>query len=368
MICKDNIEESKKKKDNMKAKRKENKENTKDMTPEEKEDYKNKQNDEKKKKQDEYKLKLKEFKDKEREEFKKLPKEEQQRIKDEIKKEKYENNIDFMYLEDLNDNELEEIKNNNYVVIDPGKKTLLYMKDKSGKELKYTNRKHTNRTKRIKYQKLLQNYRNKNKISEIENTLSEFNSRTCNLTKFKDYIKNKNIINNKLFNSYNNEIFRKYKWYSCINKKKAEVKLIREIKKEFGKDSKLLYGDWSMKGNCNKGNLSTPNMRLKRLIGSQLKTYNLDEYNTSKLNYKTETICENLYLPDKKGVIRKIHSVLTYKMENNQSGCINRDKNAVNNMLKIVNYYLENKKRPENYCRIKVSIPFEKVGQVLASH
>jgi hypothetical protein len=372
MICKDNIEESKKKKYNMKAKRKENKENTKDMTPEEKKDYKNKQKEEKKKKEDEYKLKLKEFKDKQKEEFKKLSKEEQQRIKDEIKKEKYENNIkngmDFKYLEDLNDNELEEIKNNNYVVIDPGKKTLLYMKDKYGKELKYTNRIHTNKTKRIKYQKLLQNYRNKNNITEIENTLSEFNSRTCNLTKFKDYIKNKNIINNKLFNSYNNEIFRKYKWYSCINKQKIEVKLIREIKKEFGKDSKLLYGDWSMKGNCNKGNLSTPNIRLKRLIGSQLKTYNLDEYNTSKLNYKTETICKNLYLPDKKGVIRKIHSVLTYKMENNQSGCINRDKNAVNNMLKIVNYYLENKKRPENYCRIKVSNPFEKVGQVLASH
>jgi hypothetical protein len=38
-------------------------------------------------------------------------------------------------------------------------------------------------------------------------------------------------------------------------------------------------------------------------------------------------------------------------MENGQIGCINRDKNAVNNMIKIVKYYLENKKRPTKYCR-----------------
>ncbi len=32
-------------------------------------------------------------------------------------------------------------------------------------------------------------------------------------------------------------------------------------------------------------------------------------------------------------------------------GCINRDKNAVNNMLKIVNTYLLNKTRPEKFRR-----------------
>jgi hypothetical protein len=34
-------------------------------------------------------------------------------------------------------------------------------------------------------------------------------------------------------------------------------------------------------------------------------------------------------------------------MENKQIGCINRDKNAVYNMEKIVNYYLLYKKHPE---------------------
>ena len=47
-------------------------------------------------------------------------------------------------------------------------------------------------------------------------------------------------------------------------------------------------------------------------------------------------------------------------MENKQIGCINRDKNAVYNMEKIVNYYLLYKKRPERYCRtIKGINPLE---------
>jgi hypothetical protein len=32
-------------------------------------------------------------------------------------------------------------------------------------------------------------------------------------------------------------------------------------------------------------------------------------------------------------------------------GCINRDENAVNNMIKIVNQYLQNKDRPEKFKR-----------------
>jgi len=51
-----------------------------------------------------------------------------------------------------------------------------------------------------------------------------------------------------------------------------------------------------------------PNMRLKRLIGTHIKTYNLDEY-------KTEEQCHNLYQHDKKGIIRKVHLVLTYQIE-----------------------------------------------------
>jgi hypothetical protein len=38
-------------------------------------------------------------------------------------------------------------------------------------------------------------------------------------------------------------------------------------------------------------------------------------------------------------------------MENKRKGCMNRDMNAVNNMIKLVKYFLVNKDRPEKYKR-----------------
>ena len=38
-------------------------------------------------------------------------------------------------------------------------------------------------------------------------------------------------------------------------------------------------------------------------------------------------------------------------MENNRKGCINRDENAVKNMIKIVESYLKDKSRPEKFKR-----------------
>jgi hypothetical protein len=355
MLLNDKVDSEKQRKQNMKNKRKDNKKKTKDMTEEQKAEFKKKSDEEKKKKEQEFKLKLKEKKDKEKEEFKKLSKEEQKKIldkrKEEIKESKILNGTDFLYLEDLNDKQLEEVKKNNWSVIDPGKSCLLMMKDKNGKKYRYTNRKHAKLTKRLKYQRLIQNYKNKNDISKVENELTKYNSRTCNFEKFKEFIKNKNKINTMLFEKYNKEIFRKYKWYGYLNRKHTETKMIKEIKNTFGKDSIIFFGDFSFKTNCHKGNISTPNNRLKRLIGKQIKLYNLDEFRTSKLNHKTEEVCENLYLPDANGVIRKLHSVLTYKMENGQMGCINRDENAVNNMIKIVNHYLVKKERLLKYRR-----------------
>ena len=45
-----------------------------------------------------------------------------------------------------------------------------------------------------------------------------------------------------------------------------------------------------------------------------------DEFRTSKLNYKTEEICEHLLYTDKKGTIRELHSVQMYQTEKGNSG------------------------------------------------
>jgi hypothetical protein len=234
--------------------------------------------------------------------------------------------------------------------------------NKDGKKLVYSNRQHLSKTKRLKYQRLIQNHKDKNDISKIENELSKYNSKSCIYDKFKEFITNKNRINELLFEKYNNTIFRKYKWYGYINRKKAETDLIRNIKSTFGKDSILVIGDWSDKMKLNY--ISTPNLALKRKLAEYMKVYNLDEFRTSCLNYKTEEKCENIYLPDKKGVQRKIHSVLTFQMENKRMGCINRDMNAVNNMVKIVKTYLIDKTRPLRFRRnVTIDVEESKISQ-----
>ena len=100
--------------------------------------------------------------------------------------------------------------------------------------------------------------------------------------------------------------------------------------------------------------------------------YNIDEFRTSCLHHETEERCDNLYAPAKKRkkkkkdeikndnedvkaefiiTKQKIHSMLTFKMPNNLYGMINRDKNSVNNMRKLVKGYLEDHIRLKRYRR-----------------
>jgi len=124
MLLNDKVESEKQKKQNVKNKRNENKQKTKGMTKEQKEEFKKNCQEEKKKQDKDFKLKLKEKKDKDKEEFKKLSKEEQNKIlekrKQEIKESKILNGTDFLYLEDLNDKQLDEVKKNEWLVVDPG--------------------------------------------------------------------------------------------------------------------------------------------------------------------------------------------------------------------------------------------------------
>ena len=356
LIHKDYIQKEKDKKTNMKNKKTEMKNKCKDMKQEEKEKYKNELNIKKKNDNEKIKLKNKEVRDKMKAEFKSLSKDEQKIEKDRIKKNKEERikneYIEFPYLEQLNETQLKNLKDNNWVVSDPGKRVLFYMKNKDGKKIRYTNKTHMNKTKRLKYQRLIKNYKDNNGISKMENKLSAFNSKSCNIKEFKKFIKNKNKLNEKLLEKYKVDIFRKYKWYSYINRKRTETDLVKEIKTKFGKEPTLIIGDWSDKMSINKLKyISTPNLGLKRKLAEYFKVYNIDEFRSSCLNYKTEEKSENLYLPDKQGELRKIHSILTYQTESKRMGCINRDENAVNNMVKIVKEYIEKKERPLKFRR-----------------
>lgn len=60
-----------------------------------------------------------------------------------------------------------------------------------------------------------------------------------------------------------------------------------------------------------------------------------------------------MYLPDKTGEMRRMHSILTYKMGNGRKGCINRDNGATDNMIDITDQFIEDGTRPEIFRRDK---------------
>jgi hypothetical protein len=273
-------------------------------------------------------------------------KKELNKLKQKDKPKKIEKIQEFPYIDDVEKEDLE----GKHIFIDPGKRSLFTMMNDDGKFYSYTNKQRVNETKRLKYQNILKKYRDELDITSKENELSAYNSKSCNINKYREFITKKINTNEVLYKLYQNNKFRQYKWYAFINKKRTEDNMLNKIEKTYTKDSIIIIGDWSI-GKQMKNFISTPNLSLKRKLQERFKVYNIDEYRTSCLNYKTEELSKNLYLPDKKNKERKMHSILTYKMENKRNGCINRDKNGCKNIQKVFNYYIEYDERPERYKR-----------------
>ena len=288
-----------------------------------------------------------------KEEKKQLQKEQakQKRMKDKDKPKKLKNeaNVEFPYIDEVP----KELLEGKHIFIDPGKRSLFSMIDDDGNYFSYTNKMYLKETKRLKYQSLLKNYKNKINITEIEEGLNKYNSKSCNIDKFQEYINAKIKANETLVPLYQELKFRQYKWYGYINKKRTEDNMVNKITKKYSKDHIIIIGDWSI-GKQMRNFISTPNLTLKRKLKETFRVYNIDEFRTSCLSHKTEEQCENLYLKfkkDPKQKDRKIHSILTYQMENNRKGCINRDKNGCKNIQKVFNSHILTGERPEKYRR-----------------
>jgi len=267
-----------------------------------------------------------------------------------IKKPKKEE--EFPYIDEIPKEQLQ----GKHIFIDPGKRSLLTMMDDTGNFMFYRNKQRIKETKRFKYQRRLETIKRETDIGKIEQGLAEYNSKTCHIDKFQEYINAKIQANQTLIPLYQDVNFRKYKWYAYINKKRSEDRLLNKIEKKYSKDHIIIIGDWSI-GKQMRHFMSTPNLSIKRKLKERFQVYNLDEYRTSCLNYITEEVCENIYLPDKKKKERKIHSILTYQMENNRKGCINRDRNGCKNIQKVFVSYMDTNERPEKYKREQQKLP-----------
>lgn len=315
---------------------------------------------------------------------------------------KPKNYMECPYINKINDLEKEKLKKYNIVGIDPGKQDLLFctngkieiVKRNDGSikhkiiTFRYSQNQRRFETKSKKYQKIIDKlkkityitnkntitkikkqfpncfYNNKISIKQIESLLSETHSKSCLLDKVKNYIEKKSFIVHIITAFYKQEILRKLRWYSFINRQKSEMKMINNFKKKFGKPSKTIVciGDWSQKKQM-KYQEPTKGKSFRQLFKqSGYKTYLVDEYNTSKKSHINGEDLEKFKKrenakPYKKN-ITLVHGLLRSKsVPNNKSSKVilfNRDINGCMNIRIKALCSIHNKEIPIYLTRKKL--------------
>lgn len=275
------------------------------------------------------------------------------------------------YIEDVKFNN--EMKEKKIVCIDPGHSDLIYCGAKNGDDkletFRYTQNQRRLETRKKKYTKIIEQENNKVKIKrktvkKIESDLTKYNAKTNDFTKFKKYVKIKNEINSKLFEHYNKEFFRKFKLNAFINTQKSESKMINNFKNKFGDNNVIVvFGDYDKKEHM-KGLEPAICKRFRRLFkNARYPVYLINEFRTSKLcnccNEEIEPFLERKsHKPRdiKNNKLITVHGLLHHSGVKPSCELIhNRDKNAVQNMLSIVEEIKKTGKRPVKFSRLNSS-------------
>jgi hypothetical protein len=268
------------------------------------------------------------------------------------------------YIDELSD--YTNIKNKKIVCIDPGTSDILYCVDNDNKdanEFRYTQDSRRKECKIKKYAKIILEFKKEKvdgkTIIEYETELSKLNRKTLMIKDFKEYIKKKSEINNKLYKFYEKYIFRKLKLNGYINRKKNEQKLINNFKKIFGKPEEtiVIFGDWEQKQHMKyKEPIKGKGMRML-FRQNNYKTYLVDEFRTSCMCSicKTELgRCEKFQIR-KNPKPYKSNNILVHGLIKCQTclGVWNRDVNGATNICRIAKNAINGIERPKYLCREK---------------
>jgi len=334
MINNNKLEEKRLKKKNFRIARQETAKNKKNLSDAEYKAFIKDKNEKKKIKEENDRLLKKENSAKKKEEYKNKTENEKEKEKNEMNEKAKFPYIERILTTKTKRKEFEKLyENGQLVLIDPGKRSLLYMKasnniihkpehkysfnnfgvsiwkqNSTGKEHKimnYTNGTRLMALKRKKYSKQIEEWKlqlnsvpenanewDKKSLKDIERELSGLNSKSCNYNDFIKYIIKRMEYLKKIKNQYNTDLLHKLRWYSYLNKVHHENMLMKHIKNEFGDNITIIIGDWSNKGKVNF--MSTSNIGLKRKLVEHFKVYLINEYNTSKIHYEHRKSCENM--------------------------------------------------------------------------
>ena len=267
-----------------------------------------------------------------------------------------------LYIDELDD--YSKLQNKKVIGIDPGKEDLIYCVDDASKDaniFRYSQNQRRKETKIKKYNNIILGMKT-NKIEgktiiEYETELSHFNRKSLQITKFKEYLQEKNRINHILFRFYRKELFRKLKFGKYINIKRNEQKMISDFKKTYGNPENVVIciGDWEQRKQM-KYKEPTLGIGMRTLFRkNNYDVFLVDEFRSScKCSKCDGGICEKFMVrehPNKKknkDELRLIHGLLHCK---NGCGSWNRDRNGSSNIYKIAKNAINNIDRPSYLCR-----------------
>ena len=267
-----------------------------------------------------------------------------------------------LYIDELDNYSI--LQHKKVIGIDPGKSELIYCVDDASKDanvFRYSQDQRRKETKMKKYNNIILGMKT-NKIEgktiiEYETELSHFNRKSLQITKFKEYLQEKNRINHILFRFYRKELFRKLKFGKYINIKRNEQKMISDFKKTYGNPENVVIciGDWEQRKQM-KYKEPTLGKGIRTLFRkNNYDVFLVDEFRSScKCSKCDGGICEKFMVrehPNKKknkDELRLIHGLLHCK---NGCGSWNRDRNGSSNIYKIAKNAINNIDRPSYLCR-----------------
>ena len=265
-------------------------------------------------------------------------------------------------ISDLDPNDRLKLANRKLAGVDPGYKNLVVIV--SGSKANGTFKKYVYKashrkldTQFFKIQKTRNKLRKQHSLNELEKPLSATNSKSLDVEIFLEYIKVHYEVSLKVNAIYQNIVFRKIKYYSQLRAKSSLEKLVNDIKRIFGPDVVLLYGNWSRSTQM-KGLMPVPGLGIKKRLARSFEMYDVDEYCTSKMCCNCHKELKNKVVIDKNtGQRKEIYRVLVCDKCIGEDGKmiesrhIHRDINGAVDILKLGKLDIEGKPRPEAFCR-----------------
>jgi len=271
--------------------------------------------------------------------------------KGEENKNKQINSVDYDYIsiEELDKQQLDNLKSRNIVGLDPGKRSLVYMMDGQGNKLQYTASQRKKESMAKRNQIILQREKKNKKINEYENVLSLQNSKSVNYNNFKSYLGEKDKLNKQTIEFYKKEVWRKMKFRQYSYGNKSIDTFLNNIEKTFGENLLICYGNWSRSSQM-KHFMPTMNKGLRKLIHKRYDTITINECNTSKKCCDCFQDLKHYRNKENKEEFRLLVCSNCVSCENKKIVFRTRDANSAINIMNLGKYWIYKQQRPNEFC------------------